>query len=413
MKLKLNVSGHCNPAPCQEEPVAYDGPRMEVVEWRCRVCQNESIAFYDLDLIVKKSKRSIQLREKLFSDDAFRALCVKKARYDRIQGMSVKTHREKAERCLRRLYGKHTQFPVTDYAALFLRLRALPDEVERTTIAQCLERHGQVLLHNEPYQIPGMKEIAGKRFMRPDKHNFVTHEWPLKRYFFAMNRRLLRYGIAWAVEMEEYRIVSLLQSRLSVLVSYMPDFSCASPDGEITKEEREAAIREEHYETHEDHIAPFRKELEKPLPKMPSGKFKPYPHPLAFEYYDFDTIEGTFTMNEEKYYVGSFADYDVLKLQISRSEKKIFQYGHVHYIIRSKSESGQYCKVILLLVNGDTVVNAFYKFNTTKKITDWSYLNIRKDYDAELMELAIRHLLTYLLPPHFKVVLNADAVDEP
>jgi len=410
MKMQLAYNGGCKNKPCLDEPMAHHGARMEIVEWKCVSCQIQTIAFYDLDLIVNKSKSSEKLIHLLLNDECFRALCIKKARYARLSIIGYKSHLAKAESRLKRIYGKSGAVPLPHYAKNYLERNEMPSNEELSLIKTQLDKHGNLLLENEVYIIPGMTELIGTRFMWPDEQKYLNNEWPIKNYFFALNKKLLKICKDWSLKKEDYLMIGLLEKRLGLVAWDMPDYSCSSPDGLLTPKEREAKSNELYRASFENKIAPYIELIEKPMPKMPSGKFLVYPHPMSdFLYYGLN--EDVNDQNENPNYLGSFADYEIFKLRIKRIDKPIRQYGHAHYLIRCKEDFGHNCVVVLLLENGDTVVNAFYKFNVLKKVSHWQSLEIRKDYDGEKMELALMHLLANLLPKHFKVDLKFGVCD--
>jgi hypothetical protein len=411
--MQLAYNGGCKDKPCLDEPMAHHGARMEIVEWKCVNCQIQTIAFYDLDLIVNKSKSSEKLIHLLLNDECFRALCIKKARYERLSIIGYKSHLAKAESRLKRLYGKSGAVPLPHYAKNYLERNEMPSNEELSLIKTQLDKHGNLLLENEVYIIPGMTELIGTRFMWPDEQKYLNNEWPIKNYFFALNKKLLKICKDWSLKKEEYKLVGLLDKRIQTVAWDMLDYSCSSPDGVLTPKERDAKSNDLYRASIEHLNAPYVELIEKPMPKMPSGIFKPYSNAIQFDYYDFIKVEGIFKENEENYFTGTFLDYEVFKLKIMRTSSPIQYYGHSHYLIRHKNDPGHYCIVLLLLEHGDTVVNAFYNLNDKKQIKKWHYLSIRKDYDAELIELAIRQLLSYLLPTHFKIQWNPGANDEP
>ena len=416
MTVKLPRTTCCG--KCKDIPVRVVGDRMEIIEWVCDQCGQQSVANYDLDLVIAKDDYSEKLMEKFLGDRCFRGFCTMYARFKRLPFVQIerKYKGPSAAEVLLDLYGLKKKNDIPDYITQYLFHRQLPGRNARTAMNNLLKEHGDNLLFNEPKRMPGYTGgIVGNNIPDPRDPRYRQEPYPLRENWHALNRTLLSYLIQGYLVEEKYEIAAIIQRRIDMLSPDMPDYSrYLENTTEVRKQRREQRMQEEE-EKSRRFYAQFDADLAKPVPEMPSGYFQPYPHPvdMVFYYHDFDgQCTGVFRRNEERYYVGDSGGYQIFKLQIEQARKAIKEYGHAHYLIRSKRDPGENCIVIMLLENGDTVVNAFYVLNIRKMIKDSFSMPIRKNQDMEAFDLAIKDLLTRLLPSHFKLDLRPGVCDE-
>lgn len=417
MKMTLKLPRTRCGEKCVGVPVRAIGERMEVVEWVCAVCNQKSVAFYDLDLVMEKDEYSDKLIRKIMGDHCFRAFCVMTARFERLPfvGKELKRDGPPARQRLLDLYELKKEPPRTDYVTQFLFHSKVPALTAKRAMNKLLKKHGDTLLINEVRRLPGYTGIIGPLLTDPQDLVYTREKYPLREHFHALNAPMLEGFIQKFVAVEMYEAAAMLQKRIALLPPDFPDYSREPNDKKaFRKKEREQAMAQEE-EKRRKLYAQYEEDITRPEPEMPSGIFRPYPHPLVgvFFYYDIDhPYSGVFSKNEERYFVGDFGDYRVFKLMIWQARKVIKEYGHVHYLIRHKSDPGENIRVILLLVNGDTVVNAYYVLNTRKEVEENRHMQVRKDQDMETFELAVKHLLTRLLPAHFKLDWRPGVCDE-
>ncbi|MFM7053695.1 MAG: hypothetical protein ACKOX7_03050 [Bacteroidota bacterium] len=416
--MTFSVPGSCFKGQCLDIPVRALGTRMEVMEWTCADCNKHFLVFYDLDLIIEKDRYGDKLLKKYLNDSCFRALCVKKARFERLPFIRYKEKYKglSAARILQVLYrqAETTEFP--DYVNDYVYRNREPEEVELNKMHLLLEKHGDILLYNETPHLPGFHGgKSGGNIPSPFDKAFRHERYSVRNNFHELNHLMLDHFIRIYEEAEQYEAAHLLHQRKESLPSDFPDYSQYFVDLSELRKKKKLENEQQRKLAHENYMRPYIKAMNDEEPVMPSGMIKPYPNQYkdVFFYHDFDgCYTGLFNQNEEKYHVGDCAGFEIFKLRIREARKVIGEYGHSHYLIRRKNDPGENCTIILLLENGDTVVNVFYYLNTYLKLESRLVVPVRKYQDMEGFEWATRHLLAKLLPYHFKLDIRPGVCDE-
>ncbi len=410
----INRNRSCRINNCHELPIAFYGKRMEVMEWKCTVCNKESIAFYDLDLILDKDTWSEKLLSRFLQDPVFRALCVKYARFARLPFAQVLKSQHDPVPALLETYRMNSFVKPPDFASLYMFKNKVPGKKPVQKMQELLDAEGEALLYNDPMRLPGFCGFAGKNIPDPKMEAFKRRYYPLKENFYTLNRELLELFIDGFVTRENYEAAAILQKRMDMLPADWPDYRDCIADMTLERARKRESKREEYRKEQQQFRDLYREALEKPVPRIKNSAFRPYPFRVddIFFYHDFDVYSGSFMKNEDKYYLADFGGYQIFKLHLKEMRKMINRYGHSHYLVRSKKDPGEYCCVYLLLENGDTVVNVFYHFNKYISMKNRLLLPIRKNHDVESFEWAIHHILKQLLPAHFNIDIRPEACEE-
>jgi hypothetical protein len=408
------MRGDCYVDGCLDLPVKAWGNRMEIVEWRCSVCKKEHLYFYDIDLMLEKNKWSEKLLAKFIDDNVFRAFLVKHARFERVRMAQVRKGMSDPRKLLMEFYGIHLLKEDADYASKYMYRDELPTDDAIHAMKERFDANSlEAMIYNDPMRLPGFEGFAGENIPTPQNPKDKNKYYPLKNYFFALNRPMLTYIIDWFAQKEIYEAIPLLNSRLSLLPADWPDYSSCIINEYLERVQKRKESQEKKIAENRKYFDRYKDLIEKPMPELAGTEFLPYPYPLndVFYYYDWSDHSGEFSANESKYFAGELGNYEIFKLALKEARGKKFTLGHSHYLIRNKEDHGEHCRAILLLEDGDTVVNVFYHLNPYKFTGEYSYSSIRRDHDIEMMELGIRYLLQKLLPAHFKVAIRPGVCD--